>query len=133
MRPRSQLCGPRCELVPQITSSTSAVLSSLRSARALSTVEPSRCGWICDSAPLGYLPIPRGVRQASMIRASVMGILQLSLRQSRRYCRGAVKGAIAARLRMLTERRHLDLHPAAFPEGFTHLATLDLAGGTAGQ
>ena len=38
MRPRSPPCLPTCELVPQMTSSTSAVSRSLRSASALSTV-----------------------------------------------------------------------------------------------
>ena len=67
MRPRSRLCFPTWLDVPQMTSSTSAVLISLRSAMALRTVAPSCCGWISASAPLPILPMPRGVRQASMM------------------------------------------------------------------
>src|ERR1700712_770628 len=74
MRPMSPDCGPTWALVPQMMSSTSPVLSLLRSASARSTVAPSCCGWISDNAPLPALPTPRGVRTASMISASAMVI-----------------------------------------------------------
>jgi len=69
-------CGPFWVLVPQMMSSTSAVLIALRSASAFSTVAARCCGCMSASAPLPCLPMPRGVRQASMIRASVMGFLR---------------------------------------------------------
>src|SRR5262245_5193421 len=72
MRPRSPLWVATCALQPQTMSSTSAVLMPVRSASAFSTVAPSCCGWIPDSAPLPALPTPRGVRHASMINASAM-------------------------------------------------------------
>src|SRR5579864_673798 len=75
MRPTSPRAGPVWLEVPQITSSTSAVFSLLRSAIAFSTVAPTCCGWISASAPLPILPTPRGLRQASMIQASVMAVL----------------------------------------------------------
>src|SRR5690606_18678243 len=74
MRPRQALCWPRWELVPQTISSISAVLTLLRSAIALSTADPSCWGWKVDSEPLPRLPMPRGVRQASMIQTSFMVI-----------------------------------------------------------
>src|SRR6185436_633811 len=61
-----------CELVPQMMSSTSAVLMPVRSASARNTVAPSCCGWIPDRAPLPALPMPRGVLHASIISASTM-------------------------------------------------------------
>ena len=73
MRARSPPWVPTCMLVPKMTSSTAAVSTSLRSRIAASTVEANRCGWMSASAPLPTLPMPRGVRQASMIQASVMG------------------------------------------------------------
>src|ERR1044072_3033679 len=72
MRPRSPLWVATCALQPQKMSSTSAVLMPVRSASARSTVAPSCCGWIPDSAPLPALPTPRGVLHASMINASAM-------------------------------------------------------------
>ena len=74
MRPRSPPCVPTCMLVPKMTSSTAAVSRSLRSRIAASTVAPSCCGWMSASAPLPTLPMPRGVRHASMIQASFMYI-----------------------------------------------------------
>src|ERR1041385_5571551 len=156
MRPRSQLCGPRCELVPQITSSTSEVLRSLRLASSRNTVEPSRCGWICDNAPLGYLPIPRGVRQASMIRASLMAVSNIKSPIEAPLCACRQDGPqsrtrtlpsafhINHRVRvkpgrgencvaMPGHREELNLHPSPFPEGLAHLAALDLAGGASGK
>ena len=65
---------PDLELVPQMTSSTSAVSKPLRSASAASTVAARCCGCRWASAPLPCLPMPRGVRQASMIRASDIGV-----------------------------------------------------------
>ena len=52
-------------------SSTSPVSRPLRSASALSTVAPRTCGCSSASAPLPTFPMPRGVRHASMIQASV--------------------------------------------------------------
>src|SRR5690606_20939586 len=72
MRPRSPACLPIWALVPQMMSSTSAVRSELRSASAPRTAAPRCCGCMSASAPLPTLPMPRGVRQASMIKASVM-------------------------------------------------------------
>ncbi len=79
MRPRSPPCVPTCMLVPQTMSSTSEVSSALRSAIAASTVAPSCCGWSSARAPFPTLPIPRGVRQASMIQASVTGTSRRSV------------------------------------------------------
>ena len=67
MRPMSAPCMPTWVEVPQITSSTSAVLMLLRSASAFSTVEARCWGCMLASAPLPTLPMPRGVRQASMM------------------------------------------------------------------
>src|SRR4051812_28892485 len=53
-------------------SSTSAVLMPVRSASARNTVAPSCCGWMPAKAPLPALPMPRGVRHASMISASTL-------------------------------------------------------------
>src|SRR4051794_35588778 len=66
-------CLPRWEEVPQMMSSTSSVFRLLRWASAARTVAARCCGWCSASAPLPTLPIPRGVRQASMIRASGIG------------------------------------------------------------
>ncbi len=70
--PRSPLCSQTCELVPHTTSSTSALSKPLRSTRASSTVRPRCCGWRWARAPLPCLPTPRGVRHASMMRASAI-------------------------------------------------------------
>ena len=70
MRPRSLPCLPRWDEVPQITSSTSAVLMSLRWAMPFRTVAARCWGWKSARAPLPTLPMPRGVRAASMIQAS---------------------------------------------------------------
>jgi hypothetical protein len=72
MRARSPPCVPICMLVPNTTSSTSAGSRPLRSTTARRTVEPSRCGWISANAPFPTLPMPRGVRQASITQASPM-------------------------------------------------------------
>ncbi len=72
MRPMSPPCVPDWLLVPQMMSSTVLVSRSLRSASAASTVAATRCGCRWDSEPLPGLPMPRGVRQVSMIHASLM-------------------------------------------------------------
>src|SRR6476646_6948904 len=72
MRPRSPLCSHTCELVPQMMSSTSAVSKPFRSTSARSTVAATCCGCRCESAPFSALPMPRGVRQASMMKASAI-------------------------------------------------------------
>ena len=72
MRPRSPPCLPSCVEVDQMMSSTVAVSSLLRSLIAFKTVAASCCGCRCESAPLPGLPMPRGVRTASMIYASDM-------------------------------------------------------------
>ena len=79
MRPRSPPWVPTCMEVPQTMSSTSPVSSPLRSARARRTVAPRTWGCSSASAPLPTLPIPRGVRQASMIQASVTSYPRSSL------------------------------------------------------
>src|SRR5882757_2220385 len=72
MRPKSAPCLSTCVEVPQMTSSTSSVAKWLRSASAFSTAAAKCCGCRCASAPLPALPMPRGVRHASMIKASGM-------------------------------------------------------------
>src|SRR5581483_804328 len=80
MRPRSPLCSHTCELVPHTTSSTSAVSNPLRSTSALSTVDARCCGCRCAKAPLPCLPMPRGVRHASMMKASAIPRPSLAVR-----------------------------------------------------
>ena len=76
MRPMQKPCLPNWALQPTTTSSTAAVSRSLRSARARKTVPSSRWGWISASAPFPTLPMPRGVRTASMMLALGMaGVL----------------------------------------------------------
>src|SRR3982751_2672022 len=53
-------------------SSTSAVSKPFRSTSARSTVAATCCGCRCESAPFSALPMPRGVRQASMMNASAI-------------------------------------------------------------
>src|SRR3954468_5063306 len=79
MRPRSPLCSCTCELVPQMTSSTSAVSKPFRSTSAASTVAARCCGCRWARAPLPCLPIPRGVRHASMMKASAISVLRFEV------------------------------------------------------
>src|SRR3954454_23948367 len=91
MRPRSPPCVATCALQPQMMSSTSAVSMPVRVASARSTVAARCCGWMPESAPLPALPTPRGVRQASMMSASVIGVI-LFLNSWRRFesrCEGS--------------------------------------------
>ena len=71
MRAMSIEWSPLPALQPMTTSSTSAVSKPLRSRTALSTWARMRCGCTLWSAPVS-LPLPRGERAASMIKASVM-------------------------------------------------------------
>src|SRR5271168_5525495 len=80
-----------------MTSPTSAVSIRLRSAIAFSTVAPSCWGWIPESAPLPNLPMPLGVRQASMIQASFIGCSSIFMGSSTwRHADRAVEAHILA-------------------------------------
>ncbi len=70
VRAMSAPCSPTGDTTPNTTSSTAAVSSSLRSASDFSTPAASVTGLTLCSDP--RFPLPRGVRTASKIKASLM-------------------------------------------------------------
>ena len=65
-------CSPAWETQPTITSSTSLLSMGLRCVNARKVVAISSWGWVSASEPTSFLPLPRGVRTASIIHASPM-------------------------------------------------------------